>query len=257
MSGMPPRVRSRAEVARPDPRDRRPRRGPERRRASHSLESVLTETVALLDELGEQALTFRALAGRLGGGVASIYWYVASKDELLDRAADYVLVDVLESVERIGIGRSRRAVGDPLDNLRAIAVTLFDAIVQRPWLSAYFMRDTTLQPNALRLYELMGQQVIRLPLTARQAFHAVSAVVGFVVGTAADLGQERPEEVRSGEVGREEYLARYADQWRALDPQDFPFVHHIVDEFEGHDDTDQFRAGLDLLLAGLRLQAER
>ena len=256
MSGMPPRVRSRAGDARPDPRDRRPRGGPERRRASHSLESVLTETVALLDELGEQALTFRALAGRLGGGVASIYWYVASKDELLDRAADHVLGDVLESVERIGIGRGRRAVGDPIENLRAIAVTLFDAIVQRPWLSAYFMRDTTLQPNALRLYELMGQQVLRLPLTARQAFHAVSAVVGFVVGTAADLGQEPPEEVRSGEVGREEYLSRYADQWRALDPLDFPFVHRIVDEFEGHDDTDQFRAGLDLLLAGLRLQAE-
>lgn len=36
---------------------------------------------------------------------------------------------------------------------------------------------------------------------------------------------------------------------------DFPFLHHIVDEFAVHDDTDQFRAGLDLLLAGLRLQA--
>jgi hypothetical protein len=33
-------------------------------------------------------------------------------------------------------------------------------------------------------------------------------------------------------------------------------VHRIVDEFAGHDDADQFRAGLDLLLAGLRLQAE-
>ena len=38
-------------------------------------------------------------------------------------------------------------------------------------------------------------------------------------------------------------------------PTAYPFVHHIVDEFAGHDDTDQFRAGLDLLLAGLRLQA--
>ena len=221
------------------------------------MEAVIAQAVALLDEAGEPALTFRALAARLGGGVASIYWYVASKDELLDRASDHVLGDVLASVERIGLGRSGRSVGDPVENLRAIAVTLFDAIVQRPWLSAYFMRDTTLQPNALRLYELMGQQVLRLPLTARQAFHAVSAVVGFVVGTAADLGQEPPEEVRSGEVGREEYLSRYADQWRALDPQEFPFVHRIVDEFEGHDDTEQFRAGLDLLLAGLRLQAGR
>jgi hypothetical protein len=32
-------------------------------------------------------------------------------------------------------------------------------------------------------------------------------------------------------------------------------MHEVADEFEGHDDAEQFRAGLDLLLAGLRLQA--
>ena len=220
----------------------------ERRRASHSLDSVLTEAVALLDESGEQALTFRALAARLGGGVASIYWYVSSRDELLDRAADHVLGDVLDAVEAVGDG-------EPIEDLRTIAVTLFDGIVDRPWLGAYFMRDTETQPNALRLYEKLGQQVLRLDLTTRQQFHAVSAVVGFVVGTAADMGQETPADVRSGEVGREEYLERYAEQWRSLDPGQFPFIHHVVDEFAHHDDAEQFRAGLDLLLAGLRLQA--
>ena len=99
--------------------------------------------------------------------------------------------------------------------------------------------------------------MLRLGLTPRQSFHAVSAVLGFVVGIAADLGQEPPQEVLDGTTDREEYIARYADQWRELDPAAFPFVHHIVDEFAGHDDADQFRAGLDLLLAGLRLQAGR
>ncbi|MFM6847850.1 MAG: TetR/AcrR family transcriptional regulator C-terminal domain-containing protein [Terrabacter sp.] len=118
------------------------------------------------------------------------------------------------------------------------------------------MRDTDVQPNALHLYEKLGEQVLRLDLTPRQSFHAVSAVVGFVVGTAADMGQQAPEVVRSGEVGREEYLSRYADAWRELPAEEFPFVHRIVDEFAGHDDAEQFRAGLDLILAGLRLQAE-
>lgn len=221
---------------------------PPRRRASHSLESVLTEAVALLDEHGEPGLNFRALAGRLGGGVGSVYWYVSSKDELLDRASDHVLAGVLAEVRDVG-------GGDPVDDLRTIAVTLFDAIVERPWLGAYFMRNTLVQPNALRLFEKLGQQALRLDLTARQRFHAVSAVVGFVVGTAADLGQDPPAEVLSGEVGRDEYLDAAVDQWRALDPVEFPYLHEIADEFAGHDDTDQFRAGLDLLLAGLRLQA--
>ncbi|KRB45788.1 TetR family transcriptional regulator [Terrabacter sp. Root181] len=209
---------------------------------------MLSEAVALLDTSGEQALTFRALAGRLGGGAASIYWYVSSKDELLDRAADHVLADVLAAVQDVG-------TGDPVDDLRTMALRIFDAIVERPWLGAYFMRNTEVQPNALAIYERLGEQVLRLDLTPRQSFHAVSAVVGFVVGTAADMGQQPPEEVLSGTLGRDEYLARYAAQWRELDPATFPFVHVVVDEFAGHDDAEQFRAGLDLILAGLRLQA--
>lgn len=220
-----------------------------RRRASHSMESVISQAVALLDEAGEPALTFRALAARLGGGVASIYWYVASKEELLDRATDHVLAGVLADTEEF------TGSDDPIDDIRAIAITLFEAVVDRPWLGAYFMRDTGLQPNGLLLYERLGQQVMRLGLTPRQTFHAGSAVLGFVIGVAGDLGQEPPQEVVDGTTSREEYMARYADEWRKLDPEAFPFMHHIVDEFAGHDDADQFRAGLELLLAGLRLQA--
>jgi AcrR family transcriptional regulator len=215
------------------------------------MESVLIEAVALLDEAGDSALTFRALANRLGGGAASIYWYVSSKDELLDRATDYVIGGVLTEIEKLP------ASDDPIDDLRAIATTLFDAIVDRPWLGAYFMRNTDLQVNALRLYERIGEQTLRLDLTARQRFHAVSAVVGVVIGNAVDMAQEPPAEVVDGAVDRDEYLHRWAQSWRALDPEEFPFVHDIIDEFDGHDDVDQFRAALELTLAGLRLQAEQ
>jgi hypothetical protein len=70
-----------------------------------------------------------------------------------------------------------------------------------------------------------------------------------------DLGQEPPEEVLAGTVTHDEFLSRFAQAWRELDPEEFPFVHEIVDEFDGNDDVDQFRSALDLTLAGLRLQA--
>ena len=91
-----------------------------RRRASHSMDAVMTASVALLDEAGESALTFRALAERLGGGVGSIYWYVSSKDELLDRATDHVLAQVLSTTDRLGTS------SDPIDDLRAIAALRTD-----------------------------------------------------------------------------------------------------------------------------------
>lgn len=221
-----------------------------RQRASHSLDSVLTQAVAILDESGERGLTFRALAARLGGGVGSIYWYVSSRDELLDLAADHVMADVLKDIEPIGSD-------DPIADLRSIGVTVFDAIVDRPWLGAYVMRDTGIQQHSLRVYEKLGEHVMRLTLSPRQTFHATSAIIGFVLGTAADMGQQLPEALLTGEIQPDAYMARVVDQWRSLDPAEFPFVHHIVDEFAGHDDADQFRAGLDLLLAGLRLQAGR
>ncbi|MFJ8883740.1 TetR/AcrR family transcriptional regulator [Streptomyces sp. NPDC102402] len=213
------------------------------------MESVLTEAVALLDEAGAPALTFRALAQRLGGGVASIYWYVASKEELLDLATDHVIGAILADVEALP------GSDDPIDDLRTMALKLFDAIVERPWLGAYFMRNTVTQSNSLRLYETLGRQTLRLDLTARQRFHAVSAIVGVVVGSAVDLGQEPPQEILDGATDRDEFLGRYAQAWRELDPEDFPFVREIVDEFDGHDDVDQFRSALELTLTGLRLQA--
>jgi len=213
------------------------------------MEAVIAETVALLDEAGEPALTFRALAARLGGGVASIYWYVSSKEELLDRASDHVLAEVLAATEQYAGSE------DPIDDLRAIGIALFDAIVERPWLGSYFMRNTDTQPNALVLYERIGQQVMRLGLSPRDTFHAVSAILGFVVGIAADLGQEPPQEVLDGKVSRDDYIARFADRWRETDAEEFPFLHYVLDDFAGHDDTEQFRAGFEMLLAGIRLQA--
>ncbi|WP_106215380.1 TetR/AcrR family transcriptional regulator [Kineococcus rhizosphaerae] len=219
--------------------------GGTRQRASHSLEAVVGEAVALLDEAGESALTFRALAARLGGGVGSIYWYVSGKDELVDLAGDHVIASVLAATEGC------TGAEDPLEDVRAIAVAFFDAVVVRPWLGARFLGNTEQQPNGMLLYERLGQQVVRLGLGPRRSFEAVSAVLGFVVGTAADLGRQStalgPE--RDGD------LEQHVEHWRALDEEEFPFVHFVLDEFATHDDGEQFRAGLDLLLAGLRLQA--
>jgi AcrR family transcriptional regulator len=224
-------------------------RGGGRQRGSHSLEAVVSEAVTLLDEAGEDGLTFRALAARLGTGVGSIYWYVASKDELLERAADSVLGGVIARTAHLGAG------DDPIAEIREIAIAFYEATVDRPWLGAYFLQDTGTAVNGLMLYDRMGREVMRLDLTPRQQFDAVSAVMAYVVGVAADRGQDPPQEVRDGRVERETFVAAFRDELRALDERDFPFLHHIADEFAVHDDAEQFRAGLDLLLAGLRLQA--
>ena len=220
-----------------------------RRRASHSLDAVLDEAIAILDEGGEPALTFRALAARLGGGVASIYWYVSSRDELLERATEEVMGRVLGASERLTHGP------DPIANLRALALALFDEFVRRPWFGQFMLRNTGLQPNSMAMFDRLGQQVMKLDLTPKQRFHAVSSIISYVVGVAVDLAQPPPPEFLESGMAPREFLAMYAERWRAFDGERYPFVHQIADEFAVHDDLEVFRSGLDLLLAGLRLQA--
>lgn len=217
---------------------------------AHSLETVLAEAVALLDEGGEPALTFRALAARLGGGAASIYWYVANRDELLDRATDDVMGHLLEATADLGRGP------DPVADLRALSLALFDEMRRRPWFGSYMLRNTGLQPNSMLMFDRIGQQLMRLDLTPKQRFHAASSLVSYIVGVATDLAQPPPQEFLDSGLQPAEFLELYADRWRALDPEDHPFAHHVADEFARHDDEDVFRSGLDLLLAGIRAQAE-
>ena len=221
----------------------------ERRRTSHSLEAVVDATIALLDEAGEGALTFRALAARPGGGVGSIYWYVSSKEELLDRAADEIMGRVFAETDGLVDGP------DPIANVRAISLAMFDEMVRRPWLGNFLMRNTEVQTNSIRLFDRLGRQLMRLDLTPQQRFHAVSSIVSYVVGVAVDLAQPPPKEFLESGMEPAEFLKAYADRWRAHDADEFPFLHHVADEFERHVDTEVFRSGLDMLLDGLRVQA--
>ena len=221
-----------------------------RKRVSHSLENVVDAAIELLDEAGEGALTFRALAARLGGGVGSIYWYVSSKDELLDRATDEVLGRVVGDVEALATDDA-----DPIATMRAMALVLFDEMVRRPWLATYLVRNTGVQTNSLRFFERLGQQTLRLELTPRQRFHSTSTIISYVVGVAVDLAQPPPQEFVDSGLAPDEFMTMYADRWRDHGADDFPFLHQIADEFQHHDDADVFRSGLDLLLAGLRQQA--
>lgn len=215
------------------------------RRPVLSLEIVLAAAVDLLDEQGEQALTLRTLAQRLDTGVGSLYHYVAGKDELLDRATDVVLGEVLAGLE---------LPAEPYEALRVLSLETYRGMQRHRWVGAYLMRDTGMQPNSMRLFELFGQQTLGLDLTAHQRFDAVSSLVSFVTGVGAEM-RELPRAVLEQGRTQAEVLAEYATSWRALPADEFPFVHSVADEFEGHDDELQFVAGVDLLLAGIAAQA--
>src|ERR1700759_4869684 len=92
-----------------------------------SRERIVEAAVAMLDVAGESGLTFRALAAQLRTGPGAIYWHVANKDELLTAAAETVLAHAMAA----DVGG-----GTPQDAIRAVALGVFDAIDEHPWVGA-------------------------------------------------------------------------------------------------------------------------
>jgi AcrR family transcriptional regulator len=61
-------------------------------------DEVVRAALELLDEVGLDAFTMRALANRLGTYPATIYWHLGSRAEVLSAAGDAVLTEVVASL---------------------------------------------------------------------------------------------------------------------------------------------------------------
>ncbi|MDG6110360.1 TetR family transcriptional regulator [Dactylosporangium aurantiacum] len=208
-----------------------------------SRQRIVEAAVELLDAEGEAGLTFRALSARLKTGPGAIYWHVANKDELLLAATDAVLATT-------GAGPDPRA--SPEETIRGVALGLFDAIDEHPWLAVQLSRSPW-QSMTLRLFDRVGQQVQALGVPAAARFTSASALLIYILGAArqnaANARTQRPGADRTA------ILERESATWEGLDATEYPFLHDVAGQLRDHDDRAQFLAGVDLILAGIRAVA--
>jgi AcrR family transcriptional regulator len=224
------------------------KRRSQRRTEALSRERIVEAAVALLDATGEGGLTFRALTERLATGPGAIYWHVANRSELLDAATDAVVATAL-AVE------PQDAPDSPQEEIRAVALGLFDATEQHPWLAAQLATQLSRNPSgtvAPRIFESLGRRVRALGVPRDGWFTATSALMHYVLGAA---GQNAANTTSARTLGpdtdRAEFLGAVSTAWKDLDPDDYPFTRAVADQVRDHDDREQFLAGIDLVLAGI------
>ena len=203
-----------------------------------SKKQIVAAAIAILDAQGEDALTFRALAAELATGAGAIYWHIADKGELLAAAADEVIVAALAAA---GV------VAAPKDAIRAIALAVFDTVDARPWVGAQLNHEPW-NPGTLRIFEGLGSGIVGLGVPDAAQFHAWSALVNYILGVA---GQNAANARRSRRPQRLTFLDEVAARWEQLDPAKHPFMRRLASRLRGHDDREQFLAGIDLILAGI------
>ncbi len=211
-----------------------------------SRERVVEAAIGLLDDEAEGGLTFRALSHRLSTGPGAIYWHVANKDELLDAATDAVVTAALT-------GRPAPSDDSPHGQVRALALGLFDAIDEHPWVGTQLAAQQARNPwrsVSLRIFDAIGQQILALGMPVAGQFMAASALMHYILGAAgqnAANGRAATPEM----TNRGEFLDFVSTAWERLDPEEFPFARAVAGQLRDHDDREQFLAGVDLILAGI------
>jgi AcrR family transcriptional regulator len=210
-----------------------------RREDALSRERIVAAAVEMLDATGENGLTFRALSAHLRTGAGAIYWHVANKSELLVAAGNAVLAPVLAA---------ESAGETPEDTIRALALGIFDAIDAHPWVGSELSRPVS--PSAmLRIFERIGRQIQALGVPAADQFAVATALLSYIIGVGRQNGAQAAD-VEPG-TNRPQVLGAVAATWERLDPDEFPFIRSIAAQLPGHDDREQFLAGVDLFLAGI------
>lgn len=215
----------------------------ERREDALSRERIVDAAVELLDDEGEEGLTFRALATRLATGPGAIYWHIENKTELLVAATDAVVARVLGEV---------RASTKPRDAIHALALGVFEAVDAHPWLGRQLSRAPWENPT-LQIFERIGRQVQALGVRRGAQFTSASALLSYILAVSiqnAANGQFARRKLDPS-VTRAAFLASVSAKWKALDAKDFAFTRNVASQLAEHDDHAEFLAGVDLILSGV------
>ncbi|WP_032377648.1 TetR/AcrR family transcriptional regulator [Rhodococcoides fascians] len=208
-----------------------------RRSDALTKERIVQAAIEMLDEGGTDALTFRTLAARLSTGPGALYHHVGNRDDLLAATATAVMASAFEPIpENEAEGRG----------VRGLTMRVFDVITTRPWLATQ-LAAAPWQPAVMHLFDRIGTELDAHGVPERAQFDAASVLLYHVLGVASqrDAGMQLPATVTD--------RAAFLDSTRTAvtDSGDYPFLTRIASQFAGHDDREQFQAGVDIILAGI------
>lgn len=232
-------------------------------------ERMVQQTVRLLDDEGLASFSMRRLAGRLGVTAMSLYWYVESRDDLLELALDAVNAeqrlpdpDALDpsgaesdTCAEQGKPETCADQGEPAEagwrrQLRQLAVGYRALLLRHPWVSPMLGQYLNLGPHATALAETAERILAHSGLPPERLSGGLAVLFRFVHGYGAIEANwtERCRRARVSPDGYAEDLrARLGDRggYAAVTP-----LKQGPGGFEESRERD-FAFGLDCVFAGI------
>jgi AcrR family transcriptional regulator len=235
---------------------RRGQRHPPRRAAALSRDEIVRTAIRVADAEGAEAVNMRRIARELGSGTMSLYWHVASKDELLDMMIDAI----------VGEAQAPEPSGDWRADLRAGACITRDALHRHQWAVNFMSTRPPGGPKMLRNLERSLGALDGLGLDKATALTTLMAVTTYVFGAVLREQQEANGERYMAELfegmpeaEKEAVIREFTERIRTAGhfPRMVAMLNEGVDPDAAETRDERFEFGLDCLLDGIATRLPR
>ncbi len=210
-------------AAPPARRGDRPRPQPGRREGSLSRDEIVRTAVEIADAEGADAVNMRRIGKELDAGTMSLYWYVASKEHLLNLMLDAVEGED-DAVELTGTWR---------DDLAHLARRERASLLRHRWRLEFMAGRPPLGPNGLLHLERSLVSLDGLGIDARTAIQILMTVTTYVTGSVLnELREVRAAEEQAATGLDDRDIAAGMAEWRLrlVQSELFPRLVRIFDE---------------------------
>jgi AcrR family transcriptional regulator len=199
-----------------------------RRRSRDGLtqRTIVAAAIGLADDHGLEAVSIRGIAAALGARPMSLYTHITGKEELLQLMGEEIVAEVI--------------LPPPLPDgwraaLTAIATCSHRTFLAHPWLPSLAAHRPHLGANALRHAEQLLGALDELDLEPQQAWQILYAINDLTLGHAIRISHANED----------------GDSYPRFPVDQFPHLPAALSSPPLRRDDATFKAGLDLLLAGI------
>ncbi|MEU8780721.1 TetR/AcrR family transcriptional regulator [Streptomyces sp. NPDC048637] len=234
-------------------------RPPLKRRADQpaglDLDKIVAATVRLLDAEGLSKFSMRRLAAELGVTAMSVYWYVDTKDDLLELALDSVMGE-MQLPDEADTDRDWR------DHLRSLAGEYRTLLTGHAWVARLLGTYINVGPHSIAFSNASLRVMKESGLSLQQITGGLSAVFQFVYGFAtieglfndrcAEAGlpvDEYFQQVMTAVSSRPEFAETLENTTRVMEARGGTTVREMRDR--------DFAFALDLQIAGIEAMRDR
>ncbi|WP_340377785.1 TetR/AcrR family transcriptional regulator [Streptomyces sp. SS7] len=212
-------------------------------------------TVRLLDAEGLAKFSMRRLAAELNVTAMSVYWYVDTKDDLLELALDAVY-------EGMELPDPAHQDEDWRDQLRALARSYRALLVRHPWVSPLAGTFLNIGPNNVAFARTVHRVVRRTGLPTHGLAAAISAVFQFVYGFGTIEGHFITRSAAVGLTPDAYFRQALSTVTQAPEAADVVKESEDIMAARGGDTVEEmwerdFEYALDLLIAGIEAMTAR